>query len=93
MKTPLAGIKAYVELLADGDAESEAEREEFLDVINGQADRLQRLIENLLNIARIEAGVVKVSKQSRSINEIAAEALDVVRPSAEDEADYARRRI
>jgi signal transduction histidine kinase len=49
MNTPLAGIKAYVELLADGDAEDEATREEFLRVINGQADRLQRLIENLLN--------------------------------------------
>ena len=31
MKTPLAGIKAYVELLADGDAEDEATREEFLE--------------------------------------------------------------
>jgi two-component system phosphate regulon sensor histidine kinase PhoR len=83
MKTPLAGIKAYVELLADGEAESDADREEFLDVIAHQTDRLQRLIENLLNIARIEAGVVKVSKQSRSVNEIVAETIDVVRPAAE----------
>lgn len=83
MKTPLAGIKAYVELLADGDAEDEASREEFLGVINNQADRLQRLIENLLNIARIEAGVVKVSKQSRGVNEILNEAIGVVQPSAE----------
>lgn len=83
MKTPLAGIKAYVELLADGDAEDEATREEFLGVINGQADRLQRLIDNLLNIARIEAGVVKVSKQSQPLNEILAEAFRIVQPSAE----------
>jgi two-component system phosphate regulon sensor histidine kinase PhoR len=83
MKTPLAGIKAYVELLADGDAEDERTREEFLEVINGQADRLQRLVENLLNLARIEAGVVKVSKQSGSLNEILEEAERVVRPSAE----------
>ena len=62
MKTPLAGIKAYVELLADGDAEDEETREEFLDVINGQADRLQRLVDNLLNLARIEAGVVNVEQ-------------------------------
>ncbi len=34
MKTPLAGIKAYVELLVDGDAEDEKTREEFLGVIN-----------------------------------------------------------
>ncbi len=83
MKTPLAGIKAYVELLADGDAEDEETREEFLEVINSQADRLQRLVENLLNIARIEAGVVKVSKSHQSLNELLEEALHVVQPSAE----------
>ncbi|HLA84910.1 MAG TPA: histidine kinase dimerization/phospho-acceptor domain-containing protein, partial [Thermoguttaceae bacterium] len=60
MKTPLAGIKAYVELLADGEADDEQTREEFLGVIASQADRLQRLVENLLNLARMEAGVVKV---------------------------------
>ncbi len=83
MKTPLAGIKAYVELLEDGDAEDEETREEFLQVISGQADRLQRLVENLLNLARIEAGVVNVNKQNRSLNEILEEALRVVQPSAE----------
>lgn len=83
MRTPLAGIKAYVELLADGDASDEETREEFLGVINGQTDRLQRLIDNLLNLARIEAGVVKVSKQTQSLNEILGEAFHVVQPSAE----------
>ena len=61
MKTPLAGIKAYLELLVDGDAEDEETCCEFLEIIGLQADRLQRLVENLLNIARIEAGVVSVS--------------------------------
>lgn len=84
MKTPLAGIKAYVELLADGDAEDEETREEFLKVINSQADRLQRLIDNLLNLARIEAGVVKVNKQSQPLNEILVEAAGVVQPAAEN---------
>ena len=83
MKAPLAGIKAYVEMLADGDAEDEETREQFLGVISGQTERLQRLIENLLNIARIEAGVVKVNKQQQPLNELLAEALRVVAPSAE----------
>ncbi|MEX0865739.1 MAG: ATP-binding protein, partial [Pirellulales bacterium] len=83
MKTPLAGIRAYVELLADGDAEDEQTREEFLGVITGQADRLQRLVDNLLNIARIEAGVVAVSKESQSLNDILDEAFHLVQPSAE----------
>ncbi len=83
MKTPLSGIKAYVELLADGEAEDEETREEFLGVINGQADRLQRLIDNMLNLARIEAGVVEVDKRSQSLNELLEEAADVVGPAAE----------
>jgi two-component system phosphate regulon sensor histidine kinase PhoR len=83
MKAPLAGIKAYVELLADGEAEDDATREEFLTVINGQADRLQRLVDNLLNLARIEAGVVHVNKQSRSLNELLEEAFRVIQPAAE----------
>ncbi len=83
MKTPLSGIKAYVELLADGEDEDQETRDEFLDVINGQADRLQRLIDNLLNLARIEAGVVAVDKQQRSLNEVLEEAISVVSPSAD----------
>ena len=83
MKTPLAGIKAYVELLVDGEAEDENTREEFLSVITSQSDRLQRLVENLLNIARIEAGVINVNKQQRSLNDLLEEAMHVVQPAAE----------
>jgi two-component system, OmpR family, phosphate regulon sensor histidine kinase PhoR len=83
MKTPLAAVKAYVELLADGDAEDRETREEFLGVINSQTDRMQRLIDNMLNLARIEAGVVNVSKRPRSLNELLEEALRIVQPSAD----------
>jgi len=83
MKAPLSGIKAYVELLADGEAEDDATREEFLGVISTQADRLQRLVENLLNLARMEAGVVDVNKEARSLNELMEDALNVIQPSAE----------
>ncbi len=82
MKAPLAGIRAYVELLSDGEVEDPETREEFLGVINNQADRLQRLVENLLNIARIEAGVVKVHKQSQGLNEVLVEAFNVMQPTA-----------
>jgi two-component system phosphate regulon sensor histidine kinase PhoR len=83
MKTPLSSIRAYVELLVDGEAEDDATREEFLRVINNQADRLQRLIDNLLNLARIEAGVVAVNKSAQSLNERLAEAVRVLEPTAD----------
>jgi two-component system, OmpR family, phosphate regulon sensor histidine kinase PhoR len=83
MKTPLSGIKAYVELLADGDAEDLQTQEEFLSVINSQANRLERLVDNLLNLARIEAGVVSARKQSWSLNDLLLGALEIVRPAGE----------
>jgi two-component system phosphate regulon sensor histidine kinase PhoR len=83
MKAPLSSIRAYVELLADGEADDEQTRDEFLGVINSQADRLQRLVENLLNIARIEAGVVAVNKNPLSLNELLQEAVGVMQPQAE----------
>jgi two-component system phosphate regulon sensor histidine kinase PhoR len=84
MKTPLSSIRAYVELLVDGEADDDATREEFLNVINTQADRLRRLIDNLLNLARIEAGVVAVNKTALSLNETLGEALGVMQPAAEE---------
>ncbi|QDU30308.1 Alkaline phosphatase synthesis sensor protein PhoR [Anatilimnocola aggregata] len=82
MKTPLSSVRAYVELLADGDAEDEATREEFLGVIHSQTERLQRLIDNLLNLSRIEAGVVHVNKAPRSLNELLEEAVNLLQPAA-----------
>ncbi len=83
MRAPLSGIKAYVELLADCEAEDETQREEFLKVITTQTERLQRLVDNLLNLARIEAGVVDVHKKLHSLNELLGESLGVVTPTAQ----------
>jgi len=56
LKTPLAAIKAYTETLLDGALHDEAVNERFLTQIDEQADRLNRLILDLLSLARIEAG-------------------------------------
>jgi two-component system sensor histidine kinase KdpD len=59
LRTPLASIKASVSSLLDADVEwSQAEREEFLATINTEADRLTRLVHNLLDMSRIEAGAL-----------------------------------
>lgn len=84
MKTPLASIKAYTEMLADGEVQDEEVCAEFFDVIGNQADRLHRLVDNMLNLARIEAGVVEVSKNALPLNTLLGEACDVVAPRAEE---------
>src|SRR5205814_9256877 len=82
LRTPLASIKAYVEMLIDGEAEDERTRGEFYEIIQNEANRLGRLIDNILNISRIESGLVKVNKQPQSLTVIAKEALEVITPQA-----------
>jgi len=49
-------------MLVDGEADSEDMRKEFYSVIQTQANRLNRLIEDILNISRIESGLIKSIK-------------------------------
>ncbi|MEI7835936.1 MAG: ATP-binding protein [Planctomycetota bacterium] len=82
LKTPLASIKAYIEMLVDGEAESEETRQEFYEIISAETDRLHRLIENILNISRIESGVVKFVREPMSLSGVTKQVLDVSSPQA-----------
>ena len=60
LRSPLAAIKASVTDLLAGDVpRSEQDRREILETIDKESDRLNALIANLLDISRIEAGVLK----------------------------------
>ena len=57
LRTPLFNIKSYVETLYDmGDQLSDAERQEFLGVANDETDRLTRLVNDVLDLSRLESG-------------------------------------
>jgi two-component system phosphate regulon sensor histidine kinase PhoR len=82
LRTPLASIKAYIEMLIDGEADDEKTKREFYDVIQNEANRLSRLIDNILNISRIESGLVKIHKQPQSLTVLMKEAIEVIAPQA-----------
>jgi two-component system phosphate regulon sensor histidine kinase PhoR len=84
LKTPLASITAYSEMLADGEADDEETRKEFYSVIQNQAKRLNRLIEDILNTSRIESGLIKVSKEPASLTMLIEEQMQMIRSYAED---------
>lgn len=54
LRTPLTSIKGFVETLLDGAADDPALRERFLTIIQRETLRLQRLIDDLLTLSRIE---------------------------------------
>lgn len=82
LKAPLAGIKAYAEMLHDGETSGEAEEKEYLDIITSEVDRLNRLIENILNLSRLESGLVPVNKADLAVTEILRDVGDVMAPQA-----------
>jgi two-component system phosphate regulon sensor histidine kinase PhoR len=82
LRTPLASIKAYIEMLIDGEAENERTQREFYEVIQNEANRLSRLIDNILNISRIEAGLVQVHKKPQSLTVVLKDAIEVIAPQA-----------
>ena len=77
LRTPLASIKAAVTSLLGADVKwSESERREFLESIDESADRLNRLVGNLLDISRQEAGVATPEKDWYLIGDVIATVLD-----------------
>lgn len=83
-KTPMASIRAFLELLIDDDVTEPTEQKELFEKIDYQVDRLNRLVSNLLNLARIETGAVKTSREDCDLNDVVLRAAEVVRPLAEE---------
>mgnify|MGYP000253420249 CR=1 FL=1 len=84
LKTPLASIRAYAEMLADNEAGSEKEKRKFCEIIQEQSERLNRLIDNILNISRIESGLLKVSMEPLSLAGLVEEVITAMQPQARD---------
>jgi two-component system phosphate regulon sensor histidine kinase PhoR len=55
LRTPLTAIRGYVEALADGGTSAEESRR-FLDIITRHTERMERLVKDLLRLARLDAG-------------------------------------
>lgn len=84
LKTPLASISAYSEMLLDGEAKDGQTAKEFYEVIQSQAKRLNRLIEDILNISRIESGLIKVEKKPISLTILIEEQFQMIKSYAEE---------
>jgi two-component system phosphate regulon sensor histidine kinase PhoR len=83
LRTPLSSIKAYMEMLVDGEAQDEDTRKQFYNIIQGETNRLSRLIDNILSISRIETGVVKLHREAFALQHLLADVIDIMQPQAQ----------
>ena len=71
LRTPLTSIKGYTEMVLDGDAgDIDAEVREFLEIVLSNAERLVALVNDLLDISRIESGRIQVELRPVDLGEV-----------------------
>jgi two-component system phosphate regulon sensor histidine kinase PhoR len=83
LRTPLASIKSVIETLEGGAVEDREAAHEFLSRADAEVDRLVQIVEELLELSRIESGEVPLAKQPVEMGEVLAGAVERLRPQAE----------
>ncbi|HEY9095071.1 MAG TPA: histidine kinase dimerization/phospho-acceptor domain-containing protein, partial [Hydrogenophaga sp.] len=76
LRTPLTSIRALSELMRDDPSMAPAQRQQFLDIIVGETERLTRLVNQVLDLAKIEAGHAEWHEEAVDLGELARQAAD-----------------
>lgn len=88
LRTPLASIKASASSLLDHEVDwNQQQRDEFLVTIDEEADRLTRLVYNLLDMSRIEAGALDPRMEETSLAEIVGSVVHRLRSRCSQRVD------
>lgn len=80
LRTPLTSIKAYTEILLE--EETREKNKEFLQIVSDEADKLNDLIDNFINFAKMELKTLTLKKESIVISRL----MDELIPSCRDKA-------
>lgn len=75
LRTPLTSIRAFSEMLHDDPRLELAERERFLGIIVGETERLSRLINQILDLAKLESGRAALKRAEVELGAVAREAV------------------
>lgn len=82
LRTPLANILAYSETLSNAEMDADSQRE-FFNTISSEALRLNRLLDQLLNLQQMEAGSLTLDRAPCDVLRLIEEACDHMQPLAE----------
>ena len=82
LRTPLTSIKAYVEALVDNSDDPRfIQRKEFLDIVSKETNRLIRIVNDVLDVSKIEFGQRPITRTPVDLSAVMAEVLDMLSPS------------
>lgn len=80
LRTPLANIRAYAETLQLTDDIPLEEQKEFINVINAESTRLSRFVDELLNLSRMDAGSITISRHDTDFERLLHDCIEHTRP-------------
>lgn len=83
LRTPLTSIKGYVEALLDGAMNDPVSSARFLDIILKQSDRLNLILEDLLELSKIESGSIHFKEEAIELGPIIDRTLSMMKPIAD----------
>ncbi len=78
LRTPLTSIRAFAEILRDNQGASPEQQAHFLSIIVKESERLSRLIEEILDLARLESGRMQLNPQRIDFNQLAKDSVDAL---------------
>jgi two-component system, OmpR family, phosphate regulon sensor histidine kinase PhoR len=84
LKTPITSIKGFSETLLDGAMEDKKLTENFLSIILKESDRLQSLIQDLLDLSKMESQGFSINLQKVDVTEILRDTLLMLKGKAEE---------
>jgi signal transduction histidine kinase len=80
LRTPLCNIRAYAETMISDPDMNDNEQRHFLNVINTEAGRLDRIIDDLLSISHMQAGALTLDCHETQIDRLVREVEETIRP-------------
>lgn len=83
LRAPLLGLQGYIYILSSGKATKQEEKE-YLELMRQAAANLSALLEDVLDVSRLEAGTLSPVLKPVSLQKLAQEAADTVAPSARE---------
>jgi PAS domain S-box-containing protein len=86
LRTPLTSIRGYLELVLEGPDGLSKENGEFLGIVDRNAARLERLVDDLLFMARLGSGKLELSLQDTDLAALARESVGAAAPRASAQA-------
>ncbi len=86
LRTPLANINAYAETLTMADDIDVEQQKQFYNIIQSEATRLARFVDELLDISRMEAGSMSINRRNTELARLLQDICDKVQPEIKRKA-------